>query len=340
MRCAIIGYGNVGKASHILLSQKAQYIKQAYGVEIRVVAVADIMGSAIHEKGLKPEDLIPYAEKHGTVALSDYGLKGFIGPELLQKVKPDLVIEVTPTNIVNGEPGLSYIMTAIDIGAHVVTTNKGPFALKYREIMDKAKKQGVLVKLTGAVGGATRVLKYAEKCLAGEDIEDVRGILNGTTNYILTRMEEGISFEEALREAQRMGIAEADPTYDVEGIDAACKIAILANALLNENVTVHDISREGISKITKEDVAEALKSGETIKLIASAKELSVKPARIPVNHPLNVKGTLNAITFQTKNARELTIVGPGAGRFETASTVISDVIDIIESLRRGLSEQG
>lgn len=333
MRCAIIGYGNIGRASHILLARKTRLIKERYGVELKVVAVADAGGVAICDGGLKPEDLMPYVEKYGTVAKSPFGTGEAPSPEVIERVRPKLIIEATPTNIVDGEPGLSYMMAAIEFGAHVVTTNKGPFALKYHEIMDKARENNVLVKFTGTVGGGTRVLKYAEKCLAGEEIDDVRGILNGTTNYILTRMEEGLPFEKALKEAQDMGIAEADPTYDVEGVDAACKVAILANAILGKRVTVREVKTIGISGVAQEDVMDAVRNREVIKLLASAKDLTVKPVRIPANNPLNVKGALNAVTFRTGSARELTIVGPGAGRFETASTVVTDVLEVIEQTR-------
>ncbi|MEM2630410.1 MAG: homoserine dehydrogenase, partial [Candidatus Bathyarchaeia archaeon] len=203
-------------------------------------------------------------------------------------------------------------------------------ALALPALMDLASYNKVFLRFSGAVGGGTPVLDLAKKCLIGEKILLVKGILNGTTNYILTKMyEEGVSLEEALKEAQKLGYAEADPSYDIEGIDTACKLVIIANWIMNKRISIKDVKIEGIKNVTLKDVSEAKKRGNVIKLIGEVNdEAFVKPMEISSLNPLCVSGTLNAVTFNVEDSGEITIVGKGAGGKETASAIIRDLIDI------------
>ncbi|MEM2921653.1 MAG: homoserine dehydrogenase, partial [Candidatus Bathyarchaeia archaeon] len=173
-----------------------------------------------------------------------------------------------------------------------------------------------------------------KKCLLGDRILSIRGILNGTSNYILTRMTEGnIPMETALKEAQLAGYAEADPTYDVKGIDTACKLVIIANWLMGRHITLRDVEIEGIIDVTPSEIALAKEKGCNIKLIgAIEKQVTVRPELIQRTHPLSVSGTLNAVTFQTEYAGEITVVGKGAGGVETAGAILRDLIDIRRSI--------
>jgi homoserine dehydrogenase len=181
------------------------------------------------------------------------------------------------------------------------------------------------------------VLDFAKKCLEGCDIHSVKGILNGTCNYILTRMSnEEVEMSDVLAEAQRLGYAEADPTYDVGGFDTACKLVITSNYVLGTSLSIGDVDTVGITEVTRGDIADARGKGEVIKLIGGVGDgsASVRPEAIPSTHPLNVSGTFNAITFDTDPAGEITLVGKGAGGRETASSVLRDLIEIRKDFAR------
>ncbi|MCX8169735.1 MAG: homoserine dehydrogenase, partial [Candidatus Methanomethyliaceae archaeon] len=222
----------------------------------------------------------------------------------------------------------------------VITTNKGPVALYYRELKELAKKRGAFFKFKGTVMSGTPSFNLIEGPLAGCYIESIRGILNGTTNFILSEMERGMSYEEALREAQRLGYAEADPTMDVEGLDAVAKLAILCNVIFDLDLKPKEIPRKGISSITLEDVKESLSKGKRIKLIARAEKIEgkliaeVKPIKLSLTDPLaNIMGVMNAISFKTDCLGEITVIGPGAGRRATGYAILSDRINIAMNRR-------
>ncbi|HID17629.1 TPA: homoserine dehydrogenase [Candidatus Bathyarchaeota archaeon] len=340
MKLTIIGFGTVGKALMNLLMERRRELVREFGLRPEVVAVVDRGGALINPEGLDPK-LAFEADRKGTVASHEkYGQPGLRAIKVIEEVESDVVVELTPTNVKDGQPGLSHIEAALKAGRHVVTTNKGPLALALPALMELAAYNGVFLRFSGSVGGGTPILNLAKRCLAGEKILFVKGILNGTTNYILTRMyEEGLSMEVALKEAKKLGYAEADPSYDIEGIDAACKLVIIANWVMGEKISIKDVKKEGISKIQLEDVAKAKKRRRTIKLIAFADdEAYVKPVEIPIEDPLCVGGTLNAVTFKAESSGEITLIGRGAGGKETASAVLRDLIDIKLNLLRRTKE--
>lgn len=330
MRIILLGFGTVGRSfARLLLKAGGELL--SYGVRPRIIAVADRGGAAVNLRGLDIEKLLQVKAKAGTVAAyPEHGKPGVSGVELVENLPGEVVVEVTPTNIRDGEPGLSHIMAALKTGKNVVTANKGPIALAFQPLMELAEHNGLTLRFSGCVGGGTPILDFASKCLLGDRILLVRGILNGTTNYILTRMKEGLSFSEALKHAQRLGYAEADPSMDVDGWDSACKLVILANWVLGRRAKLEDVEVKGIREITREDVEEALKRGESLKLIAHAdmETLKVSPEPVPLGHPLCVDGVLNAVCFVSKYAGEETLVGKGAGGMETASAILRDLINI------------
>ena len=220
---------------------------------------------------------------------------------------------------------------AMKRGKDLVTSNKGPLSLYFNELVETADSNNAYFKYEASVGGAMPIINFAHENLAGNNIRSVLGILNGTTNYILSRMaNEGSSYEQILKESQELGLAETDPRQDVEGIDAAAKIVILANSVLNRNVTIKDVEMEGISKITPESIELAKKEGFLIKLIgeASYNNLEVSPRLVREGSPFAVDGTLNVATIMTDLADDVTVVGKGAGSIETASAILSDIISI------------
>ncbi|MCD6328996.1 MAG: homoserine dehydrogenase, partial [Candidatus Cloacimonetes bacterium] len=214
---------------------------------------------------------------------------------------------------------------------------KGPAALYYKKLAKLAEENGVKFLIEGTVMSGTPVFNLARECLAGCKITEVKGILNGTTNYILTKMEqEGWSYEDALKKAQELGYAEADPTADVEGYDALAKVVILSNVLLGGNVKPEDVPCEGISKLTLEDIKAAAADGMRYKLIGSTRLegdkiiASVKPVRLPLSDPLTgVNGANNALTFDTDLMGKITIQGAGAGKIETGFSIFVDILNII-----------
>jgi homoserine dehydrogenase len=335
MRVVIIGFGNLGRGLSRAFIQKASFLRETHGLVPRVVAAVDEFGAAVDEKGLNLAGLLSAAEKKGTVAAYEGGKRGKTALDIVENVEADVVYELTPTNIKTGEPGLTHIKRAMLSGKHVITSNKGPLVVAFRELDSLARKCGVEFRYSASVGGAVPVIGLARKLLAGNEIREIRGVLNGTTNYILTRMStEGAPFEIVLREAQELGIAEKDSTLDIRGIDTACKITILANSLLGMNAKLDDIRVTGIDRISSEAIRLAKEVGQTIKLIGIARRgsLEVGPKLVPLGHPLAVSGALNAVTFELDLAREISIVGFGAGPKETSSSLLGDLIDIHRTL--------
>lgn len=330
MRVQIIGFGNIGQGLAEVLIRKEELLRERYALELKVVSITDITGTAVDEKGLDLSKVLEVMRK-GKGLLAYPGAKKMNGLEAIEALDADVVVEATPTKIRDGEPGLSHMLLAMSKGKHVVTSNKGPLALKFNELEDAARKNKVKFKFEASVGGAMPIINLAKETLSGDKIYAIEGILNGTTNYILTRMsKEERPFETVLREAQEIGIAEADPSYDIDGIDTACKLVILANAIMGIKATYKDVRTQGIRKITPEAVKLAKEDGYAIKLIGEVKNshLEVSPRLVPVNHPLNVEGVLNVALFKTDIAGDVTIVGKGAGAIETNSAILSDLISI------------
>ncbi|MDP6612390.1 MAG: homoserine dehydrogenase [Candidatus Hydrothermarchaeota archaeon] len=330
MRVQIIGFGNIGQGFAEILIRKNELLRKRYALELKVVSITDITGTAVDEKGLDLSKALEVMKK-GKGLLGYPGAKKMNGLEAIETVDADVVVEATPTKIIDGEPGLGHMLLAMEKGRHVVTSNKGPLALKFSELKDAARKNQVKFKFEASVGGAMPIINFAKETLSGDKIYAIEGILNGTTNYILTRMsKEERPFETVLREAQEIGIAEADPSYDIDGIDTACKLVILANTIMGIKATYKDVSTQGIRKITPEAVKLAKEDGYAIKLIGEVKNshLEVSPRLVPVNHSLNVEGVLNVALFKADIAGDITIIGKGAGAIETNSAVLSDLISI------------
>lgn len=316
-----------------IIHQKWELIKQ-FDRDFRIVGVSDSQGYLLSEKGL---DLERLSRIKGTSDYHECFLTGGSSLELIERSGADIMVEATPTNIRDGEPGLTHIKTALTLGTHVVTSNKGPLVVASTDLKSLAKAKSCELRYESTVAGAMPVFSLVNECLQGDEIVKMSGILNGTTNFILSKMYfEGTSFEIALKEAQERGITEKDPAYDVDGIDAACKVIILANAIMNREARLGDVEMVGIRGITSEAVSLAKRSNYAIKLVGTIdKDLEVAPKLVPINHPLCVHGTLNALFFETDLARELTLVGHGAGK-ETVSAVLNDVISILKRKARSI----
>jgi homoserine dehydrogenase len=330
-RIALVGFGTVGQGLAEILLEKKAYLLERYGYEFDIVGISDIAwGTAYNPDGL---DITAMLDAAKAKAKFSQDLKDWDALTMIKESNATVVCELAFTDLKAGEPAISHCKAAFETGKHVVTSNKGPAALAYRDLCAMAEKKGLRFLIEGTVMSGTPVLNLAEGPLAGCEITAARGILNGTTNYILTQMEAGMSYDDALKKAQELGYAEADPTGDVEGYDARGKVTILANVVMGTSLRIDDVSCRGITKITLEDIEKAKKEGCRWKLIGAVKKeggkvtASVAPEMLPLSHPLaGVMGATNAMTFTTDLLGEVSIVGPGAGRKETGYSILTDLL--------------
>jgi len=308
-----------------VLKDKTQFI---------IVAAADSKSGVVSQSGIDIEALL--AKKKTTGHCGD---PKWPASRIASEVDYDILIEVTPTNSVTGEPALTTIKTALLRSKHVVTSNKGPVSLASVELLRIAEEKNVGFLFEGTVAGAVPILRGIQYGLAGNKIKALYGVLNGTCNYILTRMEEeSLTYEQALAEARDLGYAEANPASDIDGTDAAIKLVILANTMLGMSVKLDDVKRTGISGLTVAALHMANANGRSIRLIASLNPgkntLEVSPRLLPKDNPLVVSGTLNAITVETEYAGAITFIGRGAGSVETASAILADLLFIADKYGR------
>ncbi len=328
IRVIIVGFGVVGRGvARSMLMERERMLST--GMDLRLVGIADLWGCMVDEGGL---DIAELCSLDGVLARKTSIDKNMSSYDLIEKADYDILVETTPTNKDTGEPGLGHIKAALKGGKHVVTSNKGPIVLAYGELSKLAEENNVRLCYEATVGGAMPIINLAREALAGNTIISVKGIFNGTCNYILTRMvDTKLPYEHALSEAQELGYAEADPTYDVEGYDTASKLVIIANTIFGMNSKLSDVEVMGITRVTPEAIKLAGDSGYSIKLIGEVSRdgsLSVAPRMVPKNHQLNVHGTLNAALIETDLAGEITVTGKGAGSIEAASAIMGDIASI------------
>ena len=308
---AILGPGTVGSQVVRLLAEHADDLAARVGTRLEIVGVY-VRDALVAREGINP------------ALLTDDG------PELVARA--DVVIE-----LMGGiEPAKTLILAALAGGASVVTANKALLAAHGPELFEAADAAGTDLYFEAAVAGAIPIVRPVRESLAGDQVQRILGIVNGTTNYVLDEMtQRGLDYEVAVKQAQELGYAEADPTADVEGFDAAAKAAILASLAFHQRVSLDDVYREGISAITAADVIAARESGQVIKLLAIAEKsdgavaVRVHPALVPATHPLaGVHGAFNAIFVEAAAAGQLMFYGAGAGGLPTASAVLGDVVSV------------
>jgi homoserine dehydrogenase len=296
----------------------------------RIVACVDNSGTAIAPRGLDLKRLLEAKKTKGTVGAYDKDSTKFDSLQVIEKMDAEVMLECTPTNLKDGEPATSHIIAAMRSQKHVICVNKGPLALAFPSLIELANYNGVMLRFSGTVGGGTPILEFAKRCLKGDRIISFHGILNGTTNYILTKMEEGRTYETAMKDAKEKGYAESNPSLDVDGFDAAAKLVIMANWVMGMKVTMKDIKRNGIVNVRLSDVKNAAERGNAVKLLAvcDSRRLYVAPTEVAKTDPICVNGTLNAVTFSSEHSGQQTIIGRGAGGMETASAMLRDLIEI------------
>jgi homoserine dehydrogenase len=337
MRIVLAGFGVVGQSFAQLLAEKERELAATYGLVPRVVSIIDSSGSVSDERGLDLRRAMRSKRKEGAVRTHR---ESRTTAEIVRDTEADVMVETTPTNFETGQPGLGHIRAAFTTKKSVITCNKGPLGLAFHALVELARHNSVQFRYSGAVGGGTPILDFGRTCSIGDDITRVTGVLNGTCNFILTRMEQQrLTFGEALAVAQQEGYAEADPSLDVNGFDAAVKLAIIANHLNLSRKTAKDVAVAGIGGISPERLARAAANGRALRLLAVADgDLSVGPVEISRDDPLCVSGALNAVQFSCRYSGPKVIVGKGAGGPETASSLLRDLIEIRGALGGGATQ--
>lgn len=332
LRVVLIGFGNVGQGFVSLLMDKERELADKHGLMLNVVGVATrSKGVLYHPAGLKLDLLLESAQRGTFEFYPDDGelITAYAVEDLIKNSDADVLVEVSPTNITDGQPSLDYCYLGLESGKHVVTVNKGPIALDCQGLEKRAEELGLKVLYEGTVMAGTPSIRLIQESLSGSQISRVRGILNGTTNYMLTQMHAGLSYEEALKQAQELGYAEPDPTADVEGWDVAAKVLILSSVVFGKTLKLDQLSVQGISGLTKTDIENAQKQGKCWKLIGEVTEEggSVQPMLLDVTNPLaSVGGATNAINVDTDVLGEVTLIGAGAGRIETGYAILADLL--------------
>jgi len=335
-KIAIVGFGTVGQGLCEILSRKKTELQRKFNYDYAVVAVSDPrFGTIFNPGGLDVDTLLAECRlgQKFITAVCEWDTL-----EMIRSSNADVVCELAFTNLKTGEPAISHCKEAFAAGKHIVTSNKGPAALAYVEMNRLARQHHVCFQIEGTVMSGTPVLNLADGPLAGCSISAVKGVLNGTTNFMLSEMEQGSDYQSALQKAQSLGYAEADPTGDVEGYDARAKVTILANVVMGESLALEDVSCKGITNLTPEDIVRAQSRNARWKLIGSVEKTdsgvsaSVRPEMVPLTHPLaGIMGATNALTFKTDLLGDVTIVGAGAGKIATGFSILTDLLALHRS---------
>jgi homoserine dehydrogenase len=335
VRLILVGVGNVGGRLLELLDRKQETLRQDLGLDVTVTGVCDRSGVAVCSTGLSVKEILRLKKGgQGVAAYPEWGEPGRTALDLVREAGADLLLEASPANMVDGQPGLGCMEAALSRGMHVVTANKAPLVLAYERLLALARSQGVQLRFDATVAGGLPAINLGQRDLAAATITRLEGVVNLTTNYILTRMaEDGLSYDEALGDAQRAGHAETDPTLDVEGWDAANKLVILAQSVLGVPATLDDVTVEGITNIGPDLLSQAMAEGKRVKLVALAElgqdgyRLAVRPTWLDAGHPLAQLGAKQmGILFHTDISGSISATVVEETPLPTASAMLRDLV--------------
>ena len=340
LKLALIGFGNVGQEFARLLLSKREWLRGAVGLDVEVLTIATrTRGSLTARNALDLDRVLRERESLGTV--EGYGPEStdLSTLEIIESCDADIMVELTPLDIDAGQPAIDYIKAAFDAGLNVITANKGPLAFAYRELKSMAQSRGLHFKFEGVVMDGTPVFRLVEKTLPGCEITGVAGILNSTSNFVLSEIALGRSMEEALDEAKGRGITEADPSMDIDGWDAAVKITALANVLMDARSTPKEADVTGIRDIDLENVMKAALEGKKLKPLARAERVGgevrtrVRPELVGPENPFwSVDGASSAITLETDLMGEITLIERNPTLAQTAYAIFSDMLIVAQSI--------
>ncbi|MCS6843358.1 MAG: homoserine dehydrogenase [Caldilineales bacterium] len=331
----LVGLGHVHRQLLHLLATRSGALEERYGLRLRVVGACDSRGAVVSAAGLNPAMLLCHKLSGAHAGEFAGGQPGATALDLLRQVRADVLLEASPVNLRDGEPALTFVRAAIEAGLDVVLANKAPLALAYADLHRRARERGVRLAFSATVCGGLPVVNVGTRDLVAAQVRRVEGIFNSTSNYILTQMAAGQPYHEALAEAQRRGIAEADPSLDVDGWDTANKLTIVANAVLGFPATVADVQPvAGIH--SAEGSAGARSPASVLKLLGTAERrpdggyhLSVRPVWLPPEHKLaHVNGWEMGVVFETDLFETLFIAIDERGPIGTAAAVLRDVVNL------------
>jgi homoserine dehydrogenase len=347
LKLAFIGLGNVARAFARMLDARRSTLEQEYGISWRVTAIATgSHGCALDTNGIDLNEAVAMVERGESLAALPGASIARSAIAMIESCDADIMFETSPLNPVDGEPATEYIKTALARAINVVTANKGPIAFAYRELKQLASKRGVSFRFEGTVMDGTPVFNLAEYCLPAARVTGFYGVLNSTTNLIITEMERGSTFDDALKQARRLGVAEANADHDIDGWDAAVKAVALANVLMGADLRPRDVAPRGIRGITIDDLNEAAREQSAIRLVSRAYRsgdgvtVTVQPEKVPIASALgSACGTSNVLVLRTDLMGELAIFEYDPGVVQTAYALLSDLIRIHERINRArLSE--
>jgi homoserine dehydrogenase len=334
-RLAFMGFGNVGQAFLRLLQLKQETLLHNYQLSFTVTGIATGKhGMAIDLQGIDPQHALELISSRSSISPLSRSPVPSDAFEFIQHSGAEVLFENTPVNYLDGEPALSYLRTALQLGMHAITANKGPVVHGYQELTELAKLHGRKFFFESAVMDGAPIFSLARECLPGMRLQAFQGILNSTTNLILTRMEAGDSFDGAVTYAQSIGLAETDPTGDIDGWDASVKVAALVTVLMGIPLKPGEVDRTGIRDITAEDIKNAKADGRRWKLVCTAINnngkimAQVKPELVGMDSPLyGVSGTSSIVTFESDVLPQLSIVEGDPGPETTAYGLLADFIN-------------
>ena len=331
----VAGFGRVGRAFWKVAEDKRKVCRERYGLDLVLRAVFKSDGGIFGDTPISMEPSFPGPPLR--IQESPDWKPGLRVQNIIGDLEPGVLVECTPSDLQTGEPGLSYLKAALDQGWHAVAASKGALVLRFKELIGLARRNGVQLKFSGAAAAALPTLDVGIGSLAGADVLGIEGILNGTTNFIMTRMGEGKDYEQALSEAQDKGIAEPDPTLDVDGWDTACKLLLISNAVMRTDFSLGEIQVAGIRGISHELVIKAGQLGKAIKLMGKCSrdepdhpwKLEVGLALLdPSHHLYGVNGTTKGITFYTDTMGSVTVIGGKSDPVGTGASLLKDLIGI------------
>lgn len=336
-RLSLIGFGNVGQAFARLLLRKQELLSSAYGIQFQVNGIyTGHHGAAINSHGLDLTKALDLAAARGDLSVLSRKPAPADGVEFVRSCPAHVLFENSPVNHTTGQPAIDHIRTALQLGMHAVTANKGPLAHAYRELRSLASANGRRFLFESTVMDGAPIFSVFRQPLPALDPQAFSGILNSCTNYILGQMESGLSFEQAVQNAQGIGIAETDPSADIDGWDAAIKVAILATVLMDTPLTPQQVDRQGIRSITPEMIASAVQQGKRWKLVCTAlregSQVSgrVAPQMVSPDSPLySINGTSSYVQFETDVLPGLGIVESNPGPDTTAYGLLADMINAL-----------
>jgi len=335
LRIGLVGFGNVGRRLAELLSGPYEAVWRQRGIRPLVTGIATGRhGAAIDPAGFSLPRCLDLVRRDRRLDVLHHGRALAGSLDFVRRVPADVLVEISPLDPRSGQPALRHVRAALGRGLHVVTANKGPVAFGLRSLRRLAKRQGVAFLFEGTVMDGTPVFNLVERCLPGVRVLGFRGVLNATTSRILARMEQGVSFARALREAQRAGIAEVDPGNDVDGWDAAAKACALANALMGADLRPTQVARRGIRALEAGRLAAARRDGRRIRLVARVRRqgrrlrLSVRPEKLPVGDLLATDGADGILVLETDLMGEVGIWEGRGGTDQTAYALLSDLLAV------------